>query len=207
MNKYNYNPLPEYLTIKKSKIHGKGLFIKGGYSARLLDPIGITHHIVNGKIIRTPLGGWLNDGGENANCTLIPADDNGNRVTYGQQTTYVLQINKYQVGGDELTLDYSKCDWILDGGLYPKWWTIKNAEDDYSDILINMKGNINHVKDNFYSPYKNSVDMGTVDVGNVNMGQYDLFSTKIVGDTITEEYIGAPGGSEISINDDIQNGR
>ena len=55
----HYNPLPSYLTIKKSSVHGLGLFatkriLKGQF-------IGTTHYISSqGNLLRTPLGGFYN---------------------------------------------------------------------------------------------------------------------------------------------------
>tara|TARA_B100000579_G_scaffold430404_3_gene443749 strand:+ start:1328 stop:1636 length:309 start_codon:yes stop_codon:yes gene_type:complete len=70
-----YKPLPSYLTIKKSNIHGLGLFctekIKKGFV------IGITHvedkRFENGYI-RTPLGGFFNHS-DNPNCEAFKFKD------------------------------------------------------------------------------------------------------------------------------------
>lgn len=205
---YNYKPLPDFLTIKKSKIHGKGLFMRKGCTAPLFEELGITHHIVNDGVIRTPLGGWLNDGGVNANCTLMPADDKGKRVPFGSQTCYVLIVNKYKVGGDELTLNYSNWEWILDGSLYPSRRHDTDINNNHS--AYDAKSAV----DMFYSPYRASAELPKVDVTNINMSQTDVFSTKLVGTkgnsntNIVEEYVGAPGGIEkVNLNDDIQNGK
>tara|TARA_B100002051_G_C16201800_1_gene376958 strand:- start:8 stop:340 length:333 start_codon:yes stop_codon:yes gene_type:complete len=64
-----YKPLPDNVTIKKSDIHGLGLFavedISAGYE------FGITHytdiHPLPVPAIRTPLGGFYNHS-ENPNC-------------------------------------------------------------------------------------------------------------------------------------------
>ena len=53
-----YKPLPESLTIKTSGINGLGLF-----ATRRIKPgtnLGVTHLEVDDKIIRTPLGGFIN---------------------------------------------------------------------------------------------------------------------------------------------------
>ena len=53
-----YKPLPESLTIKQSGINGLGLFadqkIMQGTN------FGVSHYKLNGDIIRTPLGGFIN---------------------------------------------------------------------------------------------------------------------------------------------------
>jgi len=187
MNKYNYNPLPEYLTIKKSKLHGKGLFIKKNYSAALLDEIGITHYLVNGKVVRSPLGGFINDGGENANCTLMPTNDEGKRVKYGEQTTYTLLISKAFVSNEELLIDYSKWMWILDGSLYPP---------DYEPYLnhatdLGRKPPLPSEQIGFYSPYNLGAGIPIPDVKSVNVLQDATFSFNY------DDYIGAPGGEEV----------
>jgi len=209
---YNYNPLPGYLTIKKSKLHGKGLFIKKKYIARFLDEIGITHHISKGRTIRTPLGGFLNDGGENANCTLIPTNDEGKRVKYGEQTTYTLQISKAYVSNEELVIDYSKWMWILDGSLYPPDY------EHYPNHAVDLgrKPPLLSEQIGFYSPYKIEVGVNTPDIKPINMPQDMDFETKltefgmklilgnkpsdifipedVMHNLLFEDYIGAPGG-------------
>ena len=68
-----YKPLPQQLTIKKSKIDGLGLFalekIEAGYE------LGITHRKIEptalyaDDLIRTPLGGFLNHS-DTPNCFI-----------------------------------------------------------------------------------------------------------------------------------------
>lgn len=58
---HDYAPLPDNLTIKKSKLHGLGLFASKAIPAN--HEFGITH--INDKrfpdeLIRTPLGGFIN---------------------------------------------------------------------------------------------------------------------------------------------------
>ena len=60
-----YKPLPFYLTIKKSKIHGLGLFSLAEIPKDTT--MGMTHIEVGNDLIRTPLGGWINHS-ENPNC-------------------------------------------------------------------------------------------------------------------------------------------
>jgi SET domain-containing protein len=66
----NYRPLPEHLTIKKSKIEGLGLFalkdIEKGVNS------GITHITdpITNKLFRTPLGGFINHS-EEPNAKLV----------------------------------------------------------------------------------------------------------------------------------------
>jgi len=53
-----YKPLPESLTIKQSGIDGLGLFALEGIAQGT--NLGTTHIKLNGDIIRTPLGGFIN---------------------------------------------------------------------------------------------------------------------------------------------------
>ena len=94
----NYRPLPENLTIRKSKIEGLGLF---AYRKIPHDTIlGMTHykkvlgHETEDNLIRTPLGGFINHS-DNPNCELIDEDD------YKKLKT----IKKIEMG-KELTITY-----------------------------------------------------------------------------------------------------
>jgi SET domain-containing protein len=60
-----YQPLPHDLTIKESGIHGLGLFAVEDIPADT--NLGITHYWLEGKIVRTPLGGFYNHS-EDPNC-------------------------------------------------------------------------------------------------------------------------------------------
>jgi hypothetical protein len=98
MNKLYY-PLPPRLTIKPSLISGLGLFATAGIAQGT--NLGTTHIKVDGEIIRTPLGGFINCD-ENANCvktemrTEGSITDKWNLVTL--RTIY---------SGEELTLKYT----------------------------------------------------------------------------------------------------
>jgi hypothetical protein len=94
-----YNPLPPRLTIKTSLISGLGLFATAGIAQGT--NLGTTHIKVDGEIIRTPLGGFINCD-ENANCVKIEMrtegsiSDKWNLVTLRNITS-----------GEELTLKYT----------------------------------------------------------------------------------------------------
>ena len=53
-----YKPLPDSLTIKQSGINGLGLFAKEGIGQGT--NLGMTHIKLNGTLLRTPLGGFIN---------------------------------------------------------------------------------------------------------------------------------------------------
>lgn len=97
----NYRPLPEGLEIRKSRIHGKGLFTLIRLPAN--KDLGITHIKNNsGKfhsdLIRTPLGGFINHS-SSPNCKLIKEDGIYNLVTLEEISPW-----------SELTLSYGVAD-------------------------------------------------------------------------------------------------
>ena len=53
-----FKPLPDGLFIKKSSIEGQGLFTNKFIEENT--KLGLTHIVVEGEIIRTPLGGFVN---------------------------------------------------------------------------------------------------------------------------------------------------
>lgn len=87
-----YKPLPFYLTIKNSKIHGLGLF-----SLTKIDKdhtIGMSHLQVENDLIRTPLGGFINH------------SDKPNCVKKMFNNRYFLKTLRDIEKGEELTLCY-----------------------------------------------------------------------------------------------------
>jgi len=96
-----YNPLPSGLTIADSGIDGQGVFA----TRRLVagTELGISHYRVEGELIRTPLGGFINHA-EEPNCAksqvrIKPYYDKWNLVV-------VENIEE----GEELTLKYAWYD-------------------------------------------------------------------------------------------------
>ena len=100
-DKEPYSPLPEYLAIGPSDIHGAGILAKEDIPGDVV--IGITHVYdpnFQHDWIRTPLGGFINHS-ESPNCELVE-DDNDE---YKRLKT-LKKINE----GEELTLKYSLYD-------------------------------------------------------------------------------------------------
>lgn len=92
----SYKPLPNYLTIKASNIHGLGLFAVSKIKKNTM--IGITHVLnqeFENNYIRTPLGGFINHS-NNPNCEL--------RVSNGIYLT-LCSTNEIQEE-EEITLKY-----------------------------------------------------------------------------------------------------
>jgi hypothetical protein len=102
-----YKPLPDYLSIGPSSIHGAGIFATEDVPQGVV--IGITHIYdpnFQHNYIRTPLGGFINHS-ESPNCELIEEDDD---TDYKKLKT----IKKIEQG-KELTLKYSlydMCDYL-----------------------------------------------------------------------------------------------
>ena len=91
-----YTPLPDEVTIKKSKIQGLGLFATTNIVA--LTELGVTH-VQDDRFelgwIRTPLGGFINHS-NTPNCELKQIDD----------CKYLVVINNI-MQKEELTLKYT----------------------------------------------------------------------------------------------------
>ena len=67
---HHYRPLPEFLELKKSEIHGMGIHTKEDLKAGTY--MGVTHIWETNRdtYIRTPLGGFINHS-DNPNCFLF----------------------------------------------------------------------------------------------------------------------------------------
>ena len=95
-NKKPYNPLPEYLTIGPSSIHGAGILAKEDIPGEVV--IGISHVYdpnFQHDYIRTPLGGFINHS-DDPNCMRIQKDNRWELLTI-----------KNIIPGEELTLRYT----------------------------------------------------------------------------------------------------
>ena len=104
-----YKPLPESLTIKTSKVNGLGLFAQEGIAQGT--NLGMTHIKINEKIIRTPLGGFINHAND-ANCVKVELlmtnhDDPEVKFDYKKWNLITLRDIK---DGEELTLRYTFYD-------------------------------------------------------------------------------------------------
>lgn len=95
-----YKPLPEALTIKQSKVNGLGLFAKEGIAQGT--NLGMTHAKLGEKIIRTPLGGFINHANE-ANCVKVELRES-QEFNAKHWTLVTLRDIKE---GEELTLRYT----------------------------------------------------------------------------------------------------
>ena len=96
-----YNPLPESLTIKTSKVDGLGLFAKEGIGQGT--NLGMSHVEIEDKIIRTPLGGFINHSSD-ANCVKVELRMTNGKFDYKKWNLVTLQNIKE---GEELTVKYT----------------------------------------------------------------------------------------------------
>ena len=101
-----YKPLPSYITIKTSKINGLGLFALENIT--LGTNMGMSHIKIGDKIIRTPLGGFINHANE-ANCVkaelrMTNEDIKDNQYNYKKWNLITLRDIKQ---GEELTVRYT----------------------------------------------------------------------------------------------------
>ena len=88
-----YQPLPDQLYIRRSAIDGMGLFAKEDIEGNV--NLGLTHIVVDGELIRTPLGGFVNHS-DVPNCIKLKE---GNRYNL-----FTLRDIKVE---EEITLKYT----------------------------------------------------------------------------------------------------
>lgn len=99
-----YKPLPESLTIKSSEINGLGLFAKEGIAQGM--NLGMTHIKLNGNMVRTPLGGFVNHS-DNPNVVkveLLMTNEGTIKFNYKKWNLVALRNIKE---GEELTVKYT----------------------------------------------------------------------------------------------------
>ena len=96
-----YKPLPDSLTIKTSKVNGLGLF--ADQDINQATNLGITHIKIDDKIIRTPLGGFINHS-NTPNCVKVELHANGTEPFRKKWNLVTTQDIKK---GAEITLRYT----------------------------------------------------------------------------------------------------
>ena len=96
-----YKPLPSYVTIKQSGIDGLGLFALENIV--LGTNMGMSHLEIEDKIIRTPLGGFINHSGE-ANCVKVELRMTNEKFNYKKWNLVTIRDIKE---GEELTVRYT----------------------------------------------------------------------------------------------------
>ena len=104
-----YNPLPHGIIVADSSIDGQGLFA----TRKLVrgTNLGESHYRINGKFIRTPLGGFINHSDEpNCNKSQVRVsniDDANVKYDYDKWTIIVTEDIEE---GEELTIKYTMYD-------------------------------------------------------------------------------------------------
>ena len=104
-----YKPLPDNIRLGFSDIHDIGLFAKEGIAQGT--NLGMTHVKIGEKLIRTPLGGFINHL-DAANCVkaelrMFNEDDPAQPLNYKKWNLITLRDIK---DGEELTLKYTFYD-------------------------------------------------------------------------------------------------
>ena len=101
-----YRPLPDSLTIKASKVNGLGLFAKE--TIPQATNLGMTHIKIGERIIRTPLGGFINHAND-SNCVkveLLMTNHDDPTVKFDYKKWNLITIKDIKQG-EELTLKYT----------------------------------------------------------------------------------------------------
>ena len=96
-----YKPLPDYVEIRNSPIHGVGLFAKNPIEKG--KHLGVSHIYAPGfetSYIRTPVGGFINHS-EEPNCHKIESPDES-VITY-----FSLVASRNIEKDEELTITYT----------------------------------------------------------------------------------------------------
>ena len=97
MDRKKYSPLPEYLAIGPSQIHGAGIIASDDIPAGI--NMGITHIYdpeFQDDYIRTPLGGFINHS-DKPNCEI--------REDESKEYREVFTLKKIEMG-EEITVTY-----------------------------------------------------------------------------------------------------
>ena len=94
----DYNPLPSGIMVADSGIEGQGLFTTRQLVAGT--ELGVSHYRIEGQLIRTPLGGFINHSNE-PNCLK-----NQIRIKPGFDKWNLTVIEDIEEGS-ELTLKYT----------------------------------------------------------------------------------------------------
>jgi len=102
-----YKPLPESVTIKQSGVHGLGLFAE--QAIKVGTNLGMSHIKLNGNIVRTPLGGFINHANEPnvVKVELLMTDQSKIKFDYKKWNLITLRDIKK---GEEITLRYTFYD-------------------------------------------------------------------------------------------------
>ena len=101
-----YTPLPDSLTIKTSRVNGLGLFAKEAIPQAT--NFGMTHVEIGEKILRTPLGGFINHAND-PNCVkveLLMSNHDDPKLKFDYTKWNLVTVRDIKEG-EELTVRYT----------------------------------------------------------------------------------------------------
>ena len=101
-----YTPLPDSLTIKTSRVNGLGLFAKEAIPQAT--NFGMTHVEIGEKILRTPLGGFINHAND-PNCVkveLLMTNHDDPKLKFDYKKWNLITIKDIKKD-EEITLKYT----------------------------------------------------------------------------------------------------
>ena len=101
-----YKPLPDSLTIKTSRVNGLGVFAKEVISQAT--HLGMTHVEIGEKILRTPLGGFINHAND-PNCVkveLLMSNHDDPKLKFDYKKWNLVTIKDIRKD-EEITLKYT----------------------------------------------------------------------------------------------------
>jgi SET domain-containing protein len=93
---YDYKPIPYPLLLKKSKIHGYGIFSLETFKEESIITESPTHLVCGDSFTQTPIGGFINHS-DKPNSTFIK-----------EGNSYKLKSLTKVRRGEEITVDYNK---------------------------------------------------------------------------------------------------
>tara|TARA_R110000824_G_scaffold360012_1_gene547695 strand:- start:141 stop:455 length:315 start_codon:yes stop_codon:yes gene_type:complete len=99
-----YKPLPESLTIQQSGIDGLGLFAKEGIAQG--KNFGMSHIKLNGNIVRTPLGGFINHSNTPNVVKVEMLMTNEGKIKFNYKKWNLITLRDIKKG-EELTVAYT----------------------------------------------------------------------------------------------------
>ena len=99
-----YKPLPKSLTIKQSGINGLGLFAKEGIAQG--KNFGMSHIKLNGNMVRTPLGGFINHSNTPNVVKVELLMTNEGKIKFDYKKWNLITLRDIKKG-EELTVRYT----------------------------------------------------------------------------------------------------
>ena len=99
-----YKPLPESLTIQQSGIDALGLFAKEGIAQGT--NLGMSHIKLNGNMVRTPLGGFINHSNTPNVVKVELLMTNEGKIKFDYKKWNLITLRDIKKG-EELTVRYT----------------------------------------------------------------------------------------------------